>query len=108
MSGPLAGVRVLVTRERPGRLAELLTERGAEVVHVPLIGIAEPADGGPAVGVVDGDNGFQPGVAIGVKRHMLVAVEHPRVFVVGVNSSEFLGQVAVDEIVGGKPLGQFA
>jgi uroporphyrinogen-III synthase len=46
---PLAGKRVLVTRERPGELGRLLTERGAEVVHVPLIAAVEPADGGRAL-----------------------------------------------------------
>jgi uroporphyrinogen-III synthase len=47
--GPLAGRRVVVTRERPGRLAELLAERGADVVHVPLIRITEPTDRGAAL-----------------------------------------------------------
>ena len=34
---PLAGRRVIVTREQPGELADLLTARGAEVLHVPLV-----------------------------------------------------------------------
>lgn len=38
--------RVLVTRERPGELGVLLAEYGAEVVHVPLIRVVEPPDGG--------------------------------------------------------------
>ena len=42
----LAGKRVLVTRERPGELGAMLTARGATVVHVPLIEVQEPADGG--------------------------------------------------------------
>lgn len=46
MTLPLDGRRVIVTRERPGELAELLTQRGAEVIHVPLIAIADPVDGG--------------------------------------------------------------
>lgn len=46
MSGVLAGRRIVVTRDRPGELASLLTARGATVVHVPLIEIAEPDDGG--------------------------------------------------------------
>jgi uroporphyrinogen-III synthase len=46
VSGPLEGCRVLVTRERPGELAELLIGRGATVVHVPLVAIADPSDGG--------------------------------------------------------------
>jgi len=37
---------VLVTRERPGELAEMLTARGATVIHIPLVAIAEPSDGG--------------------------------------------------------------
>ncbi len=49
MTHPLDGCRVLVTRERPGALGELLERRGATVVHVPLIEIVEPADGGEAL-----------------------------------------------------------
>ena len=43
---PLAGSRVVVTRERPGTLGALLAERGATVVHVPLIEVTDPDDGG--------------------------------------------------------------
>ena len=46
---PLAGCRVVVTRERPGELASLLETRGATVVHVPLIEVLEPDDGGAAL-----------------------------------------------------------
>ena len=46
MTSSLAGKRVLVTRERPGELGSLLESRGAIVVHVPLIEIREPDDGG--------------------------------------------------------------
>ncbi len=49
MSTSLEGRRVIVTREHPGELADLLAERGAEMVHVPLIGVGEPADGGDAL-----------------------------------------------------------
>ncbi len=45
-AGSLAGCRVLVTRERPGELARLLIERGADVVHVPLIAVVDAPDGG--------------------------------------------------------------
>lgn len=45
----LDGCRVVVTRERPGELAALLAARGATVVHVPLIRIVEPVDGGMAL-----------------------------------------------------------
>ncbi len=48
-AGSLAGLRVLVTRERPGRLATLLEERGASVIHAPLIRVGDPADGGAAL-----------------------------------------------------------
>lgn len=44
--GSLQGRRVVVTRPEPGRLGELLEERGATVVPVPLIAVADPADGG--------------------------------------------------------------
>ena len=46
---PLAGRRVLITREHPGELATLLTGLGAEAVHVPLIAVAEPDDDGVAL-----------------------------------------------------------
>lgn len=45
----LAGRRVVTTRDEPGRLDELLREEGAEVVHVPLIEIVDPPDGGAAL-----------------------------------------------------------
>jgi uroporphyrinogen-III synthase len=46
---PLEGCRVLVTRERPGELAEMLTARGATVIHVPLVAVDDPSDGGAAL-----------------------------------------------------------
>ena len=49
MRGPLAGCRVIVTREHPGELASLLEARGAKVVHVPLIQVVEPLDSGAAL-----------------------------------------------------------
>jgi uroporphyrinogen-III synthase len=48
-SSPLAGKRVLVTRERPGELGVLLEARGAVVVHAPLIAVRAPTDGGHAL-----------------------------------------------------------
>jgi uroporphyrinogen-III synthase len=42
----LRGRRVLVTRERPGELAATLAARGADVVHLPLIEVVDPLDGG--------------------------------------------------------------
>lgn len=49
MTGALDGCRVLVTRERPGDLGAILARRGATVVHVPLIEVIEPSDGGSAL-----------------------------------------------------------
>lgn len=49
MTGPLAGRRVAVTRPEAGELGERLDAMGATVVHVPLIEITEPADGGLAL-----------------------------------------------------------
>lgn len=46
---PLEGCRVVVTRERPGALADLLDAAGASVVHVPLIVIGEPSDRGESL-----------------------------------------------------------
>ena len=40
---------MVLTRERPGELAVKLTERGATVVHVPLIAVAEATDAGAAL-----------------------------------------------------------
>lgn len=41
---PLDGRRVATTRDEPGRLDSLLAGLGADVVHVPLIEIADPPD----------------------------------------------------------------
>lgn len=38
---PLAGRRIATTRDQPGRLDLLLSELGAEVVHVPLIEVVD-------------------------------------------------------------------
>jgi uroporphyrinogen-III synthase len=60
VSRPLAGTRIVTTRPTTGDLERRLTRLGAEVVHVPLIAIEAPADGGlalrAAVGALrDGD-----------------------------------------------------
>lgn len=51
MASPLAGRRVVVTRapHQSAALTRLLTERDAIVEHVPLVEIADPADGGAAL-----------------------------------------------------------
>lgn len=46
---PLAGRRIALTRPEAGALGARLVELGARVVHVPLIEIADPADGGSAL-----------------------------------------------------------
>jgi len=40
----LSGLRIVVTRERLGELGSMLEERGATVVHSPLISIQDPED----------------------------------------------------------------
>lgn len=49
MTAALDGCRVVITREQPGELGAMLARRGAVVVHVPLIEVVEPADGGRAL-----------------------------------------------------------
>jgi uroporphyrinogen-III synthase len=49
MSGSLSGLRVIVGRQRPADLMSLLEARGAEAVHVPLIAVRDPEDGGAAL-----------------------------------------------------------
>ena len=41
---PLIGRSVVTTREHRGRLDSLLARAGADVIHVPLIEVAEPLD----------------------------------------------------------------
>lgn len=45
----LWGRRIALTRPDAGELGEALVRLGAAVVHIPLIGIAEPTDGGAAL-----------------------------------------------------------
>jgi uroporphyrinogen-III synthase len=45
----LAHRRILVTRAEPGALADLLIAAGAEVIHLPLIEMIDPLDGGAAL-----------------------------------------------------------
>lgn len=49
MSGSLIGRRIAVTRPEAGQLADRLRAMGATVVHVPLIEITDPRDGGAAL-----------------------------------------------------------
>ena len=52
---PLLRRTIVTTRERRGELDRRLVGLGAEVVHVPLIETAEPADGGAALGAALAD-----------------------------------------------------
>jgi uroporphyrinogen-III synthase len=45
-TGPLAGKRVVTTRDEPGLVDRMLTAARALVVHVPLIRIVDAEDGG--------------------------------------------------------------
>ncbi|MGD8377628.1 MAG: uroporphyrinogen-III synthase [Acidobacteriota bacterium] len=55
MSGPLHGVRILITRARAqaGEFCHRLQEAGATVVELPTIEIVEPEDWGPADRAID-------------------------------------------------------
>lgn len=46
---PLSGCHVATTRDRVGRLDTLLARFGADVMHIPLISIESPEDGGEAL-----------------------------------------------------------
>lgn len=46
MTGPLAGKRIAITRPETGELGTRLVALGATVVHVPLIEVGDPVDGG--------------------------------------------------------------
>ncbi|MEO6570003.1 MAG: uroporphyrinogen-III synthase [Ilumatobacteraceae bacterium] len=48
-SGPLTGRTVVTTRDEPGLLDRALALAGATVVHVPLIVVVDPPDGGEAL-----------------------------------------------------------
>jgi uroporphyrinogen-III synthase len=46
VSGPLTGKRIALTRPGAGELGKRLAALGATVVHVPLVEITDPPDGG--------------------------------------------------------------
>lgn len=96
--GPLIGTTVLVTRERPGELARLLTARGATVVHLPLIETVDPVDGGAelAAAVADLDTGDWLLVTspTGAERAAPHAAPGVRLGAVGTATAERLSQIA--------------
>jgi uroporphyrinogen-III synthase len=83
VSGPLTGARIAVTRPEPGELADRLRALGAEVVHVPLIEIGDPVDGGAALrralARLDAFEWLVVTSANGARRAGPAAAEHPRV-----------------------------
>jgi uroporphyrinogen-III synthase len=88
---PLAGCRVLVTRERPGELAALLEAVGATVVHVPLIEVVEPDDGGAALrdelSVLDRYDWLVVTAAPGAERVAAAAADVPSVRLAAVGTT---------------------
>ncbi|MGI9052222.1 MAG: uroporphyrinogen-III synthase [Ilumatobacteraceae bacterium] len=96
----LRGRRVAITRPDGGELAARLAALGAEVVHVPLIEIAEPADGGAELGgalarLVEFD-WLVVTSANGARRVGVVAAGHPdvRLAAVGPATASALGELA--------------
>ncbi|MFT4864476.1 MAG: uroporphyrinogen-III synthase [Ilumatobacter sp.] len=89
--GPLAGRRVVVTRDRPGELGRLLAERGAFVVHVPLIETTDPDDGGAALDAALGNLADYDWLivtsAVGAERVGDAAKLHPQVALAAVGST---------------------
>jgi uroporphyrinogen-III synthase len=79
----LAGRRIAITRPEPGALAARLTELGAIVVHVPLIEITDPLDGGiqlrRALARLDAFDWLVVTSANGARRAGLAARDHPQV-----------------------------
>lgn len=96
--GPLAGTTVLVTREQPGELARLLTERGADVVHLPLIATIDPADGGielaGAVSELRAGDWLLVTSAAGAERAARDLAPGVRLGAVGTTTAHVLAQVA--------------
>ncbi len=79
----LAGRRIAITRPEVGVLGARLTELGATVVHVPLIEITDPLDGGMqlrrALARLDAFDWLVVTSANGAVRVGPVARSHPRV-----------------------------
>jgi uroporphyrinogen-III synthase len=83
MTAPLAGRRIAVTRPDAGELGAELSALGATVVHVPLIEIAEPLDGGAALrralARLDAFDWLVVTSANGARRAGPAAADHPAV-----------------------------
>jgi uroporphyrinogen-III synthase len=89
--GPLTGRRVVVTRDRPGELGRLLGERGADVIHVPLIETTDPDDGGVALAAALGNLSEHDWLvvtsAVGAERVGDAAKQHPGVALAAVGTT---------------------
>ena len=79
----LAGARVALTRPDAGELGDRLVARGVTVVHVPLIEIADPLDGGAALrralARLDSFDWLVVTSANGARRAGPAAAAHPQV-----------------------------
>jgi uroporphyrinogen-III synthase len=104
VSTPLTGKRVAVTRPDAGELGARLTALGATVVHVPLIEIAEPPDGGAALRQALGRLGAFDWLVVtsvnGARRAGPAAAAHPslRLAAVGPTTAAALSAVAGREV----------
>ncbi len=102
MTRPLAGRRVVTTRGEPGRLDSLLADAGAEVVHVPLIEIADataPGTGAAALAAAVerlGDGGWAIVTSVHGARRLgpLVARRPCRLAAVGSRTASELARFA--------------
>lgn len=97
---PLDGCRVVVTRDEPGELGGLLELGGADVIHVPLIEIIDPDDGGQerddALSVLDEVDWLIVTSPAGADRVGVAAADHPhvRLAAVGTATARRLGELA--------------
>lgn len=93
---PLAGCRVATTRDRPGRLDELLTRLGAEVVHVPLIEVVDAVGDelSDALGALDDVDWVIVTSQHGATRVAAAVTAHPRLrtAAVGTRTAETLSE----------------
>jgi uroporphyrinogen-III synthase len=96
--------RIVTTRDTPGRLDALLTQTGAEVVHVPLIAIGEAPDGGRSLAAelarLDRYQWLIVTSRHGASRVGAAAADHQtvRLAVVGTSTAERLEQLAGREV----------
>jgi uroporphyrinogen-III synthase len=96
----LSGKRVVTTRDQPGELDRLLAEAGIEVVHVPLISITEPVDGGGALAAALADTAAVDWVVVtswhGATRVGRLIGSHPnaRLAAVGTRTAQVLAAMA--------------